>query len=334
MKKPHLTFFCELESPELEALFNTQGLIDTLKDLEAGISLGILDLSPQRAHIVQRLNQAEIPVTAWLLLPKEQGYWFNLDNFEQARERYSQFKAWTQEFGLVWKAVGLDIEPDIRFLDNMRQNPMRGYWYLLRRAFNRERGQQGRQAYQLLANQIRRDGFFVESYQIPFIVDERRAESTLLQRLLGVVDLKVDREVLMLYTSFVRPHGEGYLWSYGFDAQAIGVGSTGGGVNLEGIANTRPLNWPELHRDLLLAFQHTDYLYIFSLEGCVQQDFLPLIAQMNWEQKPHIPVQSARDIERWRRLAYYGLWVANRPWVPAFVLLTLLLAWNRRQHKR
>ncbi|KPL84524.1 hypothetical protein SE15_05430 [Thermanaerothrix daxensis] len=333
MDKPVLTFFCELETEPLVALFASPDLLTQLKDLGAGISLGILDLSSERAAVVQRLNREGIPVHAWLLLPKEQGYWFNLDNITQAYERYEQFKTWSRDNNLRWEAIGLDIEPDIRAIEYLRQSRWQGYWYLARQAFNRERGESGRRAYQFLVNRIRRDGYRVESYQIPLVVDERRAGSSLLQRLLGIVDLEVDREVLMLYSSFIRPVGDGYLWAYAFDAQAIGVGSTGGGVNLEGVANTRPLSWAELQRDLLLAFQHTDFIYIFSLEGCVQQNFLPLIRDLDWQQRPHLPIQTARQIERWRQLARLGLWMFAHPWVPAIALLVLLRMISRNRRK-
>lgn len=333
MDKPVLTFFCELETEPLVALFASPDLLTQLKDLGARISLGILDLSSERAAVVQRLNREGIPVHAWLLLPKEQGYWFNLDNITQAYERYEQFKTWSRDNNLRWEAIGLDIEPDIRAIEYLRRSRWQGYWYLARQAFNRERGESGRRAYQFLVNRIRRDGYRVESYQIPLVVDERRAGSSLLQRLLGIVDLEVDREVLMLYSSFVRPVGDGYLWTYAFDAQAIGVGSTGGGVNLEGVANTRPLSWAELQRDLLLAFQHTDFIYIFSLEGCVQQNFLPLIRDLDWQQRPHLPIQTARQIERWRQLARLGLWMFAHPWVPAIALLVLLRMISRNRRK-
>ncbi|WP_299028229.1 hypothetical protein [uncultured Thermanaerothrix sp.] len=333
MDKPILTFFCELETEPLTTLFASPDLLTQIKNLGARVSLGILDLSPERAAIVQRLNSEGIPVHAWLLLPKEQGYWFNLDNITQAYERYEKFKTWSHEHNLRWDAIGLDIEPDIRVVEYLRHSHWQGYWYLARQAFNRDRGESGRQAYQLLVNRIRRDGYFTESYQIPLIVDERRTGSSLLQRLLGIVDLDVDREVLMLYSSFVRPIGDGYLWSYAFDAQAIGVGSTGGGVNLEGVANTRPLSWAELQRDLLLAFQHTDFIYIFSLEGCVEQGFLPLIRELDWQQKPYIPIQATKQVDRWRRWGRLGLWVLARPWVPALALLMLLTMLFRNRRK-
>jgi hypothetical protein len=55
---------------------------------------------------------------------------------------------------------------------------------------------------------------------MPPIADERRAGSTLLQRVLGLVDLSTDREVWMNYTSFMHGIGPGLLWSYGSEAAA------------------------------------------------------------------------------------------------------------------
>jgi hypothetical protein len=63
--KPRLTFFCELEADALEALFADSSVIGNLATLEASVSLGILDLSPGRAAVVRRLNEAGIPVIAW-----------------------------------------------------------------------------------------------------------------------------------------------------------------------------------------------------------------------------------------------------------------------------
>jgi hypothetical protein len=41
--------------------------------MQASISLGLLDLSPLRAAVVHKLNEAGIPVVAWLLLPVQEG---------------------------------------------------------------------------------------------------------------------------------------------------------------------------------------------------------------------------------------------------------------------
>ena len=93
MAHPPLTFFCELPPEPLAKLFDGRFLIDDLKALEATLSLGILDFSKDRAELVQRLNRAGVPVIAWLLLPEDEGYWFNIDNHDKAAARYVDCKA-------------------------------------------------------------------------------------------------------------------------------------------------------------------------------------------------------------------------------------------------
>ncbi len=71
--------------------------------------------------------------------------------------------------------------------------------------------------------QIKSDGYRAESYIFPFIYDERQASSTVLERLLGLVDVpSVDVEVPMLYTSGL-PFGIGFLKSYGAGLPAVGT---------------------------------------------------------------------------------------------------------------
>lgn len=89
--KTEITFFCELGAAELKKLFEDRFVFDDLQTLNAGISLGILDFSAERANVVRKLNRLGIPVTAWLLLPEEQGYWFNLGNYADAAVRYGEF---------------------------------------------------------------------------------------------------------------------------------------------------------------------------------------------------------------------------------------------------
>ena len=100
----------------------------------------------------------------------------------------------------------------------------------------------------------------------------RLTGGSLLRRVFGLVDLPVDRDVFMLYSSFLGKLGSALLWSYGPEAKAIGVGSTGGGVEVG--ANMPVLTWDALVRDLQLARQLGKDIFIFSLEGCVRQGFL------------------------------------------------------------
>lgn len=310
---PALTFFCELEAKDLETLFSDPNVTRQLQKMGAGVSMGLMDLSDQRAEVVRQLNELDIPVTAWLLLPKEQGYWFNLDNYSDAVFFYGRFREWSDRNHIHFSAVGLDIEPDIRDMNAVLHRNCPAICKLVKKALNRRRIQMAQMAYTHLVMTIKADGFRVESYQFPIIVDERKTGSSLLQRTMGVIDLPVDREVLMLYSSFLG--GAGMLWSYAPDAQGIGVGSTGGGVELEGIGTVPAMNWHELRRDLLLAYQYTSAIYVYSLEGCVRQGILDQVAEIIWEQPVAVPVQAARKVDGLRLVGQSVLWLAARPWI-------------------
>ena len=330
--KPHLTFFCELDSPELSALFSDPEIIRQLMELKASISLGLLDLSAERAAVARQLNQAGIPLHAWLLLPMEQGYWFNLDNAPQALQRYQDFRQWTLENGLYWDAVGLDIEPDIHLMQSFNRGLAAGIKTVIGRLLARPAGENAKKNYLQLAQAIQNAGWEVESYQFPLIVDERRARSKFIQTLSRIIDLPVDREVLMLYSSFFRPHGAAILASYAGEAGGIGLGITGGGVDTGGLVDSRPLDWSELQRDLLFASRYSDQLYIFSLEGCVRQGFLEKISQVDWSQNVMLPSADTQRIQRYRGLLRAFLWTTTHPWllIGLLVIPMLLRRWPRR----
>jgi hypothetical protein len=104
---PQLMFACcDQGVGAMESLFADPHLIVELKELHAGLGVAITDLSPQRAQLVRRLNQAQIPVIAWLLLPPEQGYYFNAENEPAGAARFADFDAWSHDAGLRWDAVG------------------------------------------------------------------------------------------------------------------------------------------------------------------------------------------------------------------------------------
>lgn len=330
-----MTFFCELEAGALRALFADSSVIKDLVALEASVSLGILDLTPERAAIVQSLNEAGVPVIAWQLLPMEQGYWFNVNNAAQASDRYRAFKVWSVEYGLQWAGIGVDIELDIRDLQQIMDDKLSLLRTLLCRVFNTERVRTAKAAYNNLLTEMQADGYRVDSYHLPLIIDERKAGSTLLQRVAGLIETQADREVLMLYTSILRPRGPGVLWSYGRDAHSIGVGITGGGVQVAGIGEVPPLDWDEFSRDLRLAYCLTNDIHIFSLEGCVQQDFLQQLKGFDWDQPVNPPYESARQIEVFRKGLQAILWASAHPLVvlAGFAGLVWLLSRLRQGEK-
>lgn len=308
---PTLSFFCELRGPELVRLFADEALIPLLLRLGATVTIGLVDLSRERAEVVRRLNRMGVPVAAWLLLEEESGYWFNAHNAHEAWERYGDFIAWTRAHGLRFERVGIDIEPNIDEVRMVRQRPL-AVLRAIPRIFRTIA--RNRELYQGLVGRIHADGYPVDAYVFPFIHTEREAGTEVLQRITGMIDLHVDREIAMLYTSFVRPHGQGFLDFYARHFPAVAVGVTGGGVE-EGLDPPPPLTWDEFARDLRLTRRHTRDIHVFSLEGCVEQGYLERLEDFDWGIPTHAPpdaLERAAELTRRMKLALRAL---DRPHV-------------------
>jgi hypothetical protein len=327
---PRLSFACELDPARLVELFADAAVIDDLLALDARVALMCSDFSDERAGVVRRLNAAGVPVTGIPLLPLTDGYYFTADNTGQAARSYQEFTAWTRRHELVWDSVGLDIEPDARIYLQIMNGPWGLLPMLAPRLLDRARPARSKAAYQELVEQIHADGWQVENYQFPLIADERQAGSALLQRL-ALVDAATDREVWMLYSSFLRALGPGLIWAYGPQAQAIAVGTTGGGPDIPGSPQMPVLTWEQLAGDLRLARHFCDQILIHSLEGCVWQGILPRLRSFEWADADG-PPDGAHAAATLRRALRTALWASAHPWpVLGITAAAAWLTWRWRR---
>ena len=311
MTRPRLTFACELDPGRLADLFAGSAVLDDLLSLGGRVALMCSDLSDERAGVVRRLNAAGVAVVGIPLLPLAEGYYFTSDNAEGAAARFGEWLAWTRRHLLVWDGVGLDIEPDARFYLQIMDRPWGLAPMLLPRLLDRSRPARAQAAYRDVVERIHAEGWLVENYQFPLIADERWAGSTLLQRL-ALVDVATDREVWMLYSSFMRSLGPGLIWAYGPEATAIAVGTTGGGPDIPGSPQMPALTWDELARDLRLARRFSDQILIHSLEGCVWQGFLTRLRSFDWSNVAERPA-GAPAASAVRRALRCVLWTSAHP---------------------
>lgn len=270
-----LVFFNEQDSPELAATF-TPDVVKQLAALEAGVAMGMRDLTDARAQTIRTLEAAGIPVTAWVLLSRDEGYFATHDNAPRIEAACARLREWSADHHLSLSSIGLDFEPDLRDLDELMVKPLRtvGRWM-----FRRGRLpvlEAAARRYQALIDTLRSAKWKVETYQFPFVVDDRRFASRFWQRTLGALAVDADREVVMLYSSLL-PAGHGMLSHYAPHCRAIAVGSTGGGID-----PLPKLSWAELERDLLTAAAHAPHVFVFSLEGCVAQQMLARFAAFDW----------------------------------------------------
>lgn len=331
--KTRLGFFCELPAADAERLLTDDATLAALRQLDATVSLGLIDLTDERARAVQALNRAAIPVTAWLLLPESAGYWTNISNPDEAWARYGDFREWSGRHALHWAGVGIDIEPRIQDLRALRTARWRLVGTLMPRLVMAGRLEQARALYQGLIGLIRTDGFAVDAYVVPLLQTERRAGTRTLQRLSGILDLRVEREIAMLYTNFIRPHGPGFLDHFAPHFDAVAVGVTGGGVQ-DGIDPPPDLTWDEFARDLRIARRHTDDIHIFSLEGCVAQGWLQNLITFDWSVPVDVPPAARRAAERFDRIAGVSLRLLARPVLGSLVAGTVAAVVGARFARR
>jgi hypothetical protein len=334
---PNLGFACCDQGIEkMQGLFDNQEVIVDLRDLHAEVAIPILDFSPERTAIVHRLNQAGIPVIAWVMLGKEQGFYLNADNAPEAAERVSRLEQWSRENGLRWTAIGLDIEPNFNEFVNLKTHRLRLVARLVRRSFDGNRISRARHEYSELIDQIRSQGFPVQTYVMPYIPAERSVHSTLLDRMLGTADIRGDEEYVMLYTSSAREVGAGMIWSVGKDSQAISIGSTDGS-SAPG-SGVGPLNWEEFSRDLIVASHYSKYIGVYDLEGCVRQGFLPRLKTIDWSQSVTIPEQSIRRARRLGLILRAVLWIGSNLIYIAIVFIFavswIVWRWRTRRTKK
>ncbi len=320
--RPRLSFFCELQGKEFNELFADTALIRELVDMKVAIRIGLHDFSPERTQTIQKLNKAGIPLVAWLLLPEKDGYWFNMHNGEKAEARYDNFIKWTSDNNLIWAGIGLDLEPDMNDEKLALSHPWILAWKVYKRLYDNKSVRDGKQLYHSLIAKMKADGYSVESYIIPFVYEERARKTSSVQKLLGIVDIETDKEIPMLYTSAMG--NPGIIPLYHRDNMPIALGSTGGGVKIQGI-ELAALSWDELERDLLIASKLTDEIHIFCLETSVQKGFLNKIKNLDFDKRsPDISVETEKQNKIDGTIRFI-IAILNHPFWLTVVVLAILV---------
>jgi hypothetical protein len=328
---PQLFFACCNRGPgEARKLFDDPLVISSLRNLHAGVGVGTDDLSPSRAQIVRRLNHAGIPVIAGLDLPSDEGAYINSGNAPQAAARFAAFQRWTAQYGLRWSAVALDIEPDIRLFNDLEHHRVRLAWLLVIHYFEFARMHRAQQDYSNLIHHIQSQGYRVETYQLPLIVEERKTHLTILDRLLGIVDVRGDDEAIMIFSGLNQAVGSAMIWTLGPDSQSIAILGTD--------APGHPLRWNDFSRDLIVASHFSHVVGIYNLEGAVRLGFLSRLQTMDWSQSVTISAHSLALARRLQTITLIVLWLLEfLPLIALAILLALVWIMARlwmRGHRR
>jgi hypothetical protein len=335
--RPNLFFACcDQGIAPMQALFADHEVVATLHELHAQVVVAIADFSPERAQVVRFLNQQQIPVIAGVTLQTKDGPYFNADDVAEAPAQIAAFEKWTRENGLRWDAVGLDIEPNFSELAALKSHRWRLFTTLLHNSIDGKRIERAQKAYSALIRQIQSQGYPVETYTLPYGPIERNLHTTLIDRMLGTVDVRGSENDVMIYTSYARPAGSAIILDLGPYSQGIVVGITDG-LSHAG-SGYGPLDWDEFSSDLLVASHFARHVGVYNLEGCVRQGFLPRLENMDWGGSVIIPAASISRVKRRVMVLSIALWLGSNllyiTIVSIFIVSWLVWRWRAGRNKK
>jgi len=292
VKRPQLIFFAERE-PELLQRFLQPEVLGELAANGWGLSVALLQLDGSTADLVASVLACDIPVYAWLTLPREEGYWLSTDNWRAAAAVYDRFSHWAREHDLQFSGVVLDMETPYEESRSLARAIAGGWWPTIRWYLARERRPNAfataRAAYQGMVDRIRSEGREAVVVTYPAVLDDRRDGDADLQGLLRVVDLPGARRVFMVYrTAFDstgKRLGAAPIASYGrdLDGDELAVGNL--------LDETYGL--AELQADLQVAARYSRRIWIYSLEGAVTRGLLGELAKLDYTGTPYLSLREA-----------------------------------------
>ncbi len=74
------------------------------------IATGVGPLDEDFANVIKLCNSANVPVTIWLTLPDELGYWSNASNTSETFQRVVEIISWSEKYNVKLERVGFDLE--------------------------------------------------------------------------------------------------------------------------------------------------------------------------------------------------------------------------------
>lgn len=335
--QPKISFISHAQNHELEKIYADTAALQQLKNLNATVYMGILDFSPIRTQAVQVLNAWGIPVKAQLLLDRKNDYRLTIKNASYAKKRYEEFLTWVAKDSLKFDGMGLAIEPLLEDIQELNDGKVGLAIKAYKRLNESELLEQAQITYQNLITQMQSDGYRVDAFVYPLILDAKKVNSKAFQQLTGLIELNVDKEIPLFFTNYLdEQEGHRFMISYGKDNKmdAIALGSTGGELSIKDIPVPTPLNWAFLERDMYVATQYTNDLYIFSLDGCLEKAYLKNFELLRWEEgKTLVDTYDTSAADNVRANMNYVLKVLEYPILLGLglglvLLLTVIAIWR------
>jgi len=322
--RPLLSFFSDSDPATFQALISRPQIKDILLEMGAELRMGIDDFSEERAENIRLLNEAGIPVYAWIRAPKAQSFTFRIDNASTLLKRYQSFKSWSDSHGLQWSGIGIDLRPAPEELQQWAEQPMLSAWNAYVNLFEQEELQLALPLFQEFKEAVHKDGYVLESYVLPFSLDENPEEAKALQYMGQILNVETDRIIPLCHTNMPYVYPASIL-DYGARARRVGLGSTSN-ESFDGLMTQEALDWESLSRDLRLAHDVCQEIHLSSLESIAANGWLEALADFDFSVPVFLYSKELEDQETQAFVSQQAFKALSYPVLStaALIILTIL----------
>ncbi|MEM6800965.1 MAG: hypothetical protein AAF696_06145 [Bacteroidota bacterium] len=317
--RPLLSFFSHSNSEEFQQLISRPGVLQSLQNMGAEIRIGIVEMNEARAKSIQTLNEAGIPVFAWIKALEVQGSTFRVDNASSLLKRYQSFKSWSDQYGLIWQGVGIDLRPKAEVMSSWVEEPVLSAWNSYLNLFNQKESELAKPLFQEFQEAVHQDGYVLETYVLPFAMDEDPEEASGLQYLTRILNVNSDRVIPLCYTSYPFISAASIL-DYGSRAQRVGLGSTSMPISPQK-TSLQALDWEMLSRDLRLAHDVCKEIHLDNLEGIVANGWLEAIELFDFSESVFLYSTEIEDQQTQSYISNKAFQALSYPLLSSILLL-------------
>jgi hypothetical protein len=201
--------FDELVRPEVTGL---------LKEFNAGLNVAVHhDKSDEDLEkILKTYHQKDVPLTFWVLLSKEDGYFPNERNIDKFRTRLFKLMDWIASRGFKMPDIAVDLEPPLEEMELRRSKKKedRKRWRArMKLNVDPVRFEESSAAYRKLNDEIHERGAKTFVAASPTIADDLRNGNVYTQDLLEtpVTSVPWDRISIMWYVSMMTGYSKGLV---------------------------------------------------------------------------------------------------------------------------
>lgn len=270
-----LSWMTDLPSAHLYQMLSDSSMQADLAMLKPTIRMGMVDLDSSRLELIKLLDSLEVPMTAWLLLPNEEGKSLDWKQSERAKQRYEEFLQWTHDHQLNWSGIALAVVPDAKeqeWLDGQRS---RYAEHLFSRMYEEEDLLASRVGYQNLIHQMQADGYLVELYMPAYHLDAQKAGSSATQWITGVPILEADVQIPMLQMD--EEHALAMVASYSSEEAVKKI------CLLMPSAQTNSMAWKEAATLVQEAGDDVEEITLYIPDLSRTSEIIPNLARFEWE---------------------------------------------------